>query len=94
VKKNVTKVAYPTIPVGIGPNGIAFDSANGNLYVTNSEDNTVSVISGQTNAVIGTIPVGKDPTGIAFDSANANLYVTNSEDNTVSVIPTMPQRDQ
>ena len=44
---------------GIGPSGIAFDSANGNLYVTNSNTDTVSVISGQTNSVIGSpIPVG------------------------------------
>jgi YVTN family beta-propeller protein len=44
--------------------GIAFDSANGNLYVTNYGNNTVSVISGKTNTVIGTpIPVGRDDVG-------------------------------
>ena len=60
--------------------GIAFDSANGNLYVANYFDNTVSVISGQTNTVIGSpIPVGYDPRGIAFDSANGNLYVANNQ---------------
>jgi len=32
-------------PVGFNPVGIAFESANGNLYVTNSNDKTVSVIS-------------------------------------------------
>src|SRR5713226_1961056 len=80
------------IPVGSGPGGIAFDAANGNLYVANNHDNTVSVISGQTNTVIGIpIPVGNGPFGIAFDSANGNLYVTNFKDtnnggNTVSVI--------
>ena len=59
--------------------GIAFDSANGNLYVTNFSDNTVSVISGQTNTVIGNpIPVGsRVHIGIAFDSDNGNLYVAN-----------------
>ena len=42
-------------------------------------DNTVSVISGQTNTVIGSpIPVGSGPADIAFDSANGDLYVTNS----------------
>ena len=39
-----------TIPVG--GDGIAFDSANGNLYVTNYFSDTVSVVSGQTNTVI------------------------------------------
>jgi YVTN family beta-propeller protein len=53
-----------TIPLGNGeeanvPEGIAFDSANGNLYVTNSRGDDVSVISGSTNTVVGnTIPVG------------------------------------
>ncbi|MGA9154981.1 MAG: YncE family protein [Candidatus Nitrosopolaris sp.] len=82
-----------TIHVGSGPTGIAFDPKNGNLYVTNSRDKTVSVISGQNNTVIRTIPCCVQytynkvtPWGIAFDSANGNLYVTNSGDNTVTAI--------
>lgn len=68
---------------------IAFDSSNGNLYVTNQGDNTVSVISGRTNTIIGNpIPVGSAPLGIAFDSNNNNLYVVNSGENpgTISII--------
>ena len=57
------------------------------MYVNNINANTVSVISGQTNTVVGNpISVGSFPSGIAFDSANDNLYVTNEGDNTVSVI--------
>jgi YVTN family beta-propeller protein len=75
-----------TIPVRNGPIGIAFDAANSNLYVTNEGDNSVSVISGQTNTVIGTpIHVGNLPSGIAFDFYNGGLYVANFPD-TVSVI--------
>ncbi|MGB7952560.1 MAG: hypothetical protein WCF23_01160, partial [Candidatus Nitrosopolaris sp.] len=70
-----------SIPVGSGPGGIAFDAVNGNLYVANNHDNTVSVISGRNNTVVGSpIPVGNGPFGIAFDSANGNLYVTNFKD--------------
>jgi YVTN family beta-propeller protein len=83
--KNNTVLGGP-IHVGSYPTGIAFDSANGNLYVTNSGDNTVTAISSQNNNVIGTMAVGKTPRGIAFDPANGNLYVTNFNDNTVSVI--------
>ena len=65
-----------TIAVGSRPFNIAYDSSNGNLYVGNYNDGTISVISGQTNTVIGSpIPVGGF--GIAFDSANGNLYATN-----------------
>jgi YVTN family beta-propeller protein len=65
-----------TIAVGSRPFNIAYDSSNGNLYVGNYNDGTISIISGQTNTVIGSpIPVGGF--GIAFDSANGNLYATN-----------------
>jgi YVTN family beta-propeller protein len=74
-----------SIHVGSGPTGIAFDPKNGNLYVTNSRDKTLSVISGQNNTVIRTIACcvqytynKVSPWGIAFDAANGNLYVTGS----------------
>ena len=34
-----------TVPVGVNPRGIAFDSANGNIYVANFGSDTVSVIA-------------------------------------------------
>ena len=76
-----------TIPVD-RPVPMAFDSSNGNLYVaTYCCEMTVSVISGQTNTVVGNpIPVGKSPLSIAFDSANRNLYVANRDDNSISNI--------
>src|SRR4051812_6515013 len=54
-----------SIPVSGPPYGIAYDAANGNIYVGNQAGNTVSVISGTTNAVIGTITVGNNPLGLA-----------------------------
>jgi YVTN family beta-propeller protein len=73
------------IHVGSGPTGIAFDPKNGNLYVTNSRDKSVSVISGENDTVIRTIPCcvqytynKVSPWGIAFDLTNGNLYVTGS----------------
>jgi YVTN family beta-propeller protein len=83
-----TNTVIGTIPVGREPFGIAFDSANGNLYVANFQDNTVSVISGSTITVIGTIPAGDGPAFLAFDSANGNIYVPNYHDVTLSVIST------
>jgi YVTN family beta-propeller protein len=83
------------IPVGHFPSGIAFsplfnghiDVFGGTLYVANLVDDTVSVISGRTNTVIGApIHVGGAPHGIAYDSANGNLYVVNGGSRTVSVI--------
>ena len=77
-----------TISVGDAPRGIAFDSANNRMYVTNWDDDTVSVINTATNGVIETISVGDAPYGMAFDFANNRLYIANAFDNTVSVINT------
>ncbi len=56
--------------------------------MSNSGDNTVSVISGALKTVTNTLTVGTNPYGVAFDSTNGNIYVANTDDNTVSVIIT------
>ena len=74
------------ISVGSNPGGIAYDSSNGCVYVTNFNSNSVSVINGATNTVIANISVGSNPLGIAYDSSNGYLYVTNFNSSSVSVI--------
>jgi YVTN family beta-propeller protein len=68
------------------PWGIAYDSSNGYIYVTDYGSNLVSVINGKTNTVIATIPVGAWPKGVAYDPSNGYIYVTNSGSGTVSII--------
>ncbi len=75
-----------TISVGKTPQGIAYDSAKGEIFVSNGQDNTVSVISDSTNTVIATIPVGAYPYGVAYDSAKGEIFVVNLHDNNVMVI--------
>jgi YVTN family beta-propeller protein len=75
-----------TIPVGNAPSGLAYDSAKGEIFVTNGQDNTTSVISDNTNTVIATIPVGGYPYGVAYDPAKGAVYVVNLWDNNVMVI--------
>ncbi len=71
---------------GIAPCALAYDSANGYIYVANGGSNTVSVINGATNTVIDNITVGNRPYAIAYDPANGYVYVANRGSNTVSVI--------
>lgn len=74
------------------PAGIAYDSSNGDLYVTNDNandrfaDSNVSVISGATDQLIANVPVGASPTGIAYDPDDGDLYVTNCGSENMSVI--------
>ena len=75
-----------TVPVSKNPVGVALDAGARTVYVTNSGDNTVSVIDGSKYTVLGNLPVGNKPEGVATDPGTHTAYVTNSDDNTVSVI--------
>jgi YVTN family beta-propeller protein len=77
-----------TIPVESEPAVPAFDFQNGNVYVTNVGENSVSVISGSNNSVVTTIRVAGGPSAPLYDSSNDDLYVANSLADTVSVIST------
>ncbi|WP_319436181.1 beta-propeller fold lactonase family protein [Mycobacterium sp. RTGN5] len=77
--------ATATVPVGNDPSEVALSPDGSKLYVTNLNDNTVSVIDTATNRVTATIPVGKAPEGVAV-SPNGTVYVTNISDGTVSVL--------
>jgi YVTN family beta-propeller protein len=77
-----------TIPIrGHLPFGIAYNSANNNMYVANFGSSTVSVISGSTDSVIASILVGRLPHSIAYVPPHSNkLYVTNEGSDDVYVI--------
>ncbi len=77
---------WPTITVGNMPSGIAVDERTDTVYVTNVQDNTVSVFNGATcNAedtsgcrqTPATVPVGLDPLGLFADPADHTVYVPN-----------------
>lgn len=76
------------ISVGMRPTLLAFNEENGNVYVSNTYSDSVSVINGRTNKVIETIGVGRFPTGIAYNPFNDRIYVANCYlfSNVVSVI--------
>ena len=76
--------SWPTIPVGAAPQALAFNPTDSTLYVANTDDNTVSVISG--NIPIATISVGDGPRAIGFVFDKNTIFVGNRSDLTVSVI--------
>ncbi|EQB67022.1 MAG: hypothetical protein AMDU2_EPLC00006G0579 [Thermoplasmatales archaeon E-plasma] len=86
VINGTTNAVVSTVSVGTCPKEVAFDSANGYVYVTNSASNSVSVINGTTNKLVTSVTVGTRPCGVAFDSANGYVYVTNLDSKNVSVI--------
>jgi YVTN family beta-propeller protein len=65
-----------TITVGMNPEGIAYDTATGEIYVSSMSNNTVSVISATNYTMMKTIPVGSGPRGIVYDSGTSKIFVT------------------
>ncbi|MEU4063953.1 YncE family protein [Streptomyces wedmorensis] len=73
-----------TIPVGVGPVGVAVD-VHDQVFVTNSGSGTVSVVKSTTDTVTTTIGVGFGPVSVATDP-QFGVFVANAGSSTVSVI--------
>ncbi len=74
------------VSVGYGPGDALYDQRNGEIYVLNLLDNTVSILDGSTNAVLRAVPAGGGPDVAAFDLANGNVYVTDVFTNEITVL--------
>ena len=68
-----------------GGGGIAVNSTTGHVFVTNSQSNTVSVVSGVTYNVLATVSTGLSPFGDAVDSTTGRVYVVNRDSDNISV---------
>jgi YVTN family beta-propeller protein len=68
-----------TIQVGHSPNGIAVDPITAEVWVANTQDNTVSVINEKTFTVTDTISgLSTAPLGVAVNTKTDRVYVTNN----------------
>ena len=77
-----------TVSVGSGPRGIAVITATNRIYVANRGSNSVSIIDGGTNTVVGTIDLsgsGSGPNGIAYHPSGF-LYVSLADSDRVTII--------
>jgi YVTN family beta-propeller protein len=80
-------IANVSMSVGNYPNDVAVNPTTNKIYVANQgASNTVSVIDGNTNAVVSNIPVGMSPYRLAVNAHTNTIYLDNEGDNTVSVI--------
>ena len=80
--------ADPQASVGTSPYDLAITPDGKFAYVTNSDDNNVSVVNTTDGSLAATVDVGFFPVGVAVTPDGAYVYVTNLSDNTVSVIST------
>lgn len=73
-----------------GPNGgcgVAVNRATHHVFVTNSEDDNVSVVEGATMMLLATVPVGDDPAGVAVDPGLMHAFVGNRGSKTIVALP-------
>ncbi len=80
---------FTTAAVAVGINAQEVVLGTNFIFVSNQDDDTVSVIDRITNAVTNTITVGAQPFGMALYSpggVDTHLLVANIQSNTVSVI--------
>jgi DNA-binding beta-propeller fold protein YncE len=87
----------PTVRVGDGPTGLAYDAQTHTLYSADQNSNSLSVVATTScNAGtakgceqhVGTVPLGTGalPQGVALDTSTGTLYVANAGTDTISVI--------
>lgn len=90
----------PTVSVGSGPTGLAYDAQTHTLYSANQNSNSLSVVATKScNAGdlkgcakrVGTVALGSGalaalPQSVALDASTDTLYVGNAGNDTVSVI--------
>ncbi len=81
-----TNAVMARVPVGPYPEGVAYNTATGRIYVADEGDKegsnqqqpisvNITVIDGQTFEVLGTLAVGRSPDGVEADPALHRLYV-------------------
>ena len=76
----------PSIEVGSEPAHVVVDWQGRRAYVTNSADNTVSVVDIVRRKVIATIATGAFPHGLRISPDGREIYVADVKANSVSVI--------
>ncbi len=77
-----------SIAVGGHPAHVIADAEGARAYVSNSEDDTLSVIDLQKGKAVATVPTGDYPHGLRMSPDGRSIYVANVQDGTVTVIDT------
>jgi len=86
--------ATRVIPVGLHPSALSWDEPRGQLYVANSNSDSISVIDTKTDAVKRTIPIqpfsmklsGIAPNAVAVTGDGKTLYVACGGINAIAVV--------
>lgn len=85
--------AIASIQVGRHPAHVVVDRSGRRAFVTNSGDNTVTVIDLARKNIVRSVPTGRYPHGLRISPDGRELYVANVEDGSVSVVDTQSLKE-
>jgi YVTN family beta-propeller protein len=74
------------LPAGSRPMSVKVSPDGRRIYVSGGRSGTISVLDGQTRALVGTIQVGTRPWGIVLSPDGRYLFSANGPSNDVSVV--------
>jgi len=74
------------VKAGFEPVSVAVNAANGKAYVANAGDGTITVLDGNSDAVVARVPIGSHPYSIAVNSATGKVYVTHTFGDQLSIL--------
>jgi YVTN family beta-propeller protein len=84
---NSTNTASATlVMVGRAPAHVIVDARGERAYVSNAEDDTVSVVDAVRGSVVGSIATAASPHGLRMSPDGSEIYVAATNGNAVSVI--------
>jgi YVTN family beta-propeller protein len=83
---STTTTTTTTIPVANGADNIAVNPETDMVYVSGGGSDTVTVINGATNSIVGTVSVSGYASGIAVDTSTGMVYVANELQASLTVI--------
>jgi YVTN family beta-propeller protein len=77
--------SFKDIKLNHKPSMLTVNSANGDIYLSNRDSDTLTILNGKTNKFDRNIQVGNEPVDIEVDPNKNILYVTHPSDGKISV---------
>jgi YVTN family beta-propeller protein len=89
---NIDTGKLEEIPTGSMPCAIAIDANAGEVYVTNYDSGSVTVVSLRNHQVTGTVNIGGRPQAIAVDQEKRRVYVADPLNRTITAFDERSRR--
>jgi YVTN family beta-propeller protein len=75
-----------TVPVGLEPSALVWDSTDNRSFIANEASDNVTVLSGTNLTNSSSIPTGVSPVALALDASTYQLFVANEGGSNLTVI--------